>query len=150
MEPLTPAILARVAGPIASRLGMNAFQKLTHGRRVARAAAKRAAATGVDVRAKSLRVWLSRADTAEQLRRCTESSLEQAAQTLVYVMPGRDSEQRQRDALRVLRIVMEEYVRSVSPQEAALLTSVKLPRDRGHSMVMPRGCVGAVAGSRPG
>ncbi|MYT99990.1 hypothetical protein GTY74_22665 [Streptomyces sp. SID8350] len=27
---------------------------------------------------------------------------------------------------------------------------LKLPRDRGHSMVMPRGCVGAVAGSRPG
>ncbi|MET9499990.1 hypothetical protein [Streptomyces sp. NPDC006552] len=102
---------------------MNVFQKLTRGRRVARAAAKRAAAVGIEVRAKSLRVWLAQADTAEQLRQCTESSLDQAAQRLVYVVPGRDAEQRQRDALRVLRFVMEEYVRSVSPQEAALLTS---------------------------
>lgn len=108
---------------MASRFGMSALQKLTRGLRVARAAAKRAAAAGVPIRAKSLRVWLSRADTAHQLRQCTESSLEQAAQRLVYVVPGRDAEQRRLDALRVLRIVMEEYVRSVSPQEAALFTS---------------------------
>lgn len=123
MDPLSPAVLAKVAGPVASRFGMSALQKLTRGRRVARAAAKRAAAAGVPIRAKSLRVWLSRADTAHQLRQCTESSLEQAAQRLVYVVPGRDAEQRHLDALRVLRIVMEEYVRSVSPQEAALFTS---------------------------
>ncbi|MFI0192950.1 hypothetical protein ACH4PW_36150 [Streptomyces sp. NPDC017082] len=121
MDPLSPAVLAKVAGPMAGRFGMSALQKLTRGRRVARAAAKRAIAAGVPVRAKSLRVWLSRADTAQQLRQCTESSLEQAAQRLVYVVPGRDAAQRRVDALRVLRIVMEEYVRSVSPQEAALL-----------------------------
>ncbi|MFF7977295.1 tetratricopeptide repeat protein [Streptomyces sp. NPDC007905] len=122
MDPLSPAVLAKVAGPVAGRFGMSTFQKLTRGRRVARAAAKRATAAGVAVRAKSLRVWLSRTDTAEQLRQCTESSLEQAAQRLVYLVPGRDGEQRRLDALRVLRIVMEEYVRSVSPQEAALFT----------------------------
>ncbi|GHD54800.1 PIN domain-containing protein [Streptomyces galbus] len=122
MDPLAPAILAKAAGPVASRLSMSFLQRLTRGRRVARAAAKRVAAVGIPVSAKSLRLWLTRADTAQQLRQCTESSLEQAAQRLIYLIPGRDAEQRRLDALRVLRIVMEEYVRSVSPQEAALFT----------------------------
>ncbi|MFF2993599.1 tetratricopeptide repeat protein [Streptomyces sp. NPDC057950] len=107
---------------MASRFAMNGIQKLTRNRRVARAAAKRAAAAGVPITAKSLRVWLSRADTAQQLRQCTEHSLDEAARQLTYVIPGREAGQRQVGALLVLQIVMEEYVRSAVPSEASLVT----------------------------
>ncbi|MFE9647659.1 hypothetical protein ACFYO0_26795 [Streptomyces sp. NPDC006365] len=122
VDPVLPSVLAKWAGPMASRFAMNGVKKLTRNRRVARAAAKRAAAVGVPVTAKSLRVWLSRADTAQQLRQCTECSLEQAARQLTYVIPRGEAGQRQADALLVLQIVMEEYVRSAASAEASLVT----------------------------
>ncbi|MFF7134002.1 hypothetical protein ACFZBZ_16790 [Streptomyces sp. NPDC008196] len=122
VDPVSPSVLAKWAGPMASRFAMNGIKKLTRNRRVARAAAKKAAAAGVPVTAKSLRVWLARADTAQQLRQCTERSLEEAARQLRYVIPRREPGERQADALLVLQLVMEEYVRSAAPSEASLVT----------------------------
>ncbi|MFJ4407248.1 hypothetical protein [Streptomyces sp. NPDC088910] len=123
MDPvITPALLAKAAAPAASRFAVNNAGKLTRVRRAAAAAAKKATAAGAPVAAKTLRKWLSRADTAHLLRQCTERSLEQAASQLAYVMPGRDVEERGKNALVVLRLVMDEYVRFGTPTEAALIT----------------------------
>ncbi|MEU0785355.1 hypothetical protein ABZ341_27715 [Streptomyces sp. NPDC006173] len=122
MDPVSPAVLAKIVGPMASKFATNRLGKLTHVRRVARTAAKQTAAAGIPITAKSLRTWLSRADTAQQLQQCTEQSLQQATDRMTFLVSGSDVEQRRSDALRVLRIVMVEYVRSVSPQEATRLT----------------------------
>lgn len=122
MDLVSPALLAKAAAPVAGRFAMSGLTRFTRVWRVSRAAAKKAAAIGVPVTAKSLRVWLSRKDTAQQLRQCSEHSLEQAAGRLAFVMLGNDAEQRRANALLVLRIVMEEYVRSVAPSEASLFT----------------------------
>lgn len=123
MDPVSPAMLAKWAGPVASRLIVNSFGRLTRVRRVARAVVKRAAAAGVPITARSLRTWLSREDTAQQLRQCTESSLAQTAEQLAFLVPGSDAEERQANALRVLQIAMEEYLRSGAPSEAVLFAS---------------------------
>jgi tetratricopeptide (TPR) repeat protein len=122
VDPVSPAILAKWAGPVASRFAVNGIGRLTHVRRVARVAAKKAAAAGVLISKKSLRTWLSQADTAQQLRQCTEHSLAQTAERLTFLVPGSDAEQRRADALRVLQMVMQEYVRLSTPTEAALVT----------------------------
>ncbi|MBW8800135.1 MAG: hypothetical protein JF597_43110 [Streptomyces sp.] len=121
MDLITPAVLAKTATPWASKLGMSGFKKVIRRPKVARAAAKRAKAAGIAISAKSLRVWLARKDTAAQLRDCTESSLDQAAGRLAFVMPGNSAEDRRNNALRVLQIIMEESVRAADPSEAALL-----------------------------
>jgi hypothetical protein len=90
---LTSALLAKAAIPWASKLVLNGFTKIIRRLRVARAAAKRADAAGIPVTAKSLRIWVARKDTGEQLRTCSEASLDQAAGRLAYVMPGGSAEE---------------------------------------------------------
>ncbi|MFJ8535560.1 hypothetical protein [Streptomyces sp. NPDC093591] len=124
MDVITSAVLAKTAAPWASKLGLSGFKKVIRRPRVARAAAKRAATAGIPVSAKSLRVWLARSDTGAQLRDCTESSLNQAAGRLAFVMPGNNTEERRSNALQVLQIVMEESVRAADPSEAALLVGL--------------------------
>ncbi|MGW7723077.1 tetratricopeptide repeat protein [Streptomyces canus] len=121
MDLISPAMLSKAAMPWASKLALSGFKKVIRRPRVARAAAKRAAAAGIPVSAKSLRVWLARRDTGTQLRDCTESSLDQAAGRLAFVIPGNSDEERRNNALRVLQIVMEESVLAAAPSEAALL-----------------------------
>ncbi|MFF8415066.1 tetratricopeptide repeat protein [Streptomyces omiyaensis] len=121
MALLTSALLAKAAMPWAGKLALSGFTKVFRRPKVARAAAKRATEAGIPVRAKSLRVWLARKDTGEQLRTCTEASLDQAAGRLAYMMPGGSAEERRRNALQVLWMVMEESVRAADPSQAALL-----------------------------
>ncbi|MFH9045032.1 tetratricopeptide repeat protein [Streptomyces sp. NPDC017966] len=121
MALLTSALLAKAAMPWAGRLALSGFTKVVRRPRVARAAAKRAAEAGIPVTAKSLRVWLARKDTGAQLRDCSEASLDQAAGRLAFVMPGGSAEERRRNALQVLWMVMEESVRAADPSQAALL-----------------------------
>lgn len=123
MEPISTAVLAKWAGPQVSRFAVNRFGSLSRRWRVSRAAAKRAAAAGIPVTRKSIHTWLSREDTVLKLQQCTEHSLAETAAQLVFLIPGSDIEQRQRGSLRVLQIVMEEYVRTAAPAEALLTTS---------------------------
>ncbi|MGW7521602.1 tetratricopeptide repeat protein [Streptomyces sp. NPDC054796] len=121
MALLTSALLAKAAMPWASRLALSGFTKVVRRPKVARAAAKRAAEAGIPVTATSLRVWLARKDTGAHLRDCSEASLDQAAGRLAFVMPGASAEERRRQALQVLWMVMEESVRAADPSQAALL-----------------------------
>ncbi|MFE2930706.1 hypothetical protein [Streptomyces sp. NPDC059278] len=121
MALLTSALLAKVATPWAGKLALSGFTKVIRRPKVARAAAKRATESGIQVTAKSLRIWLARKDTGEQLRTCSEASLDQAAGRLAYMTPGGSAEERRRNALQVLRIVMEESVRAADPSQATLL-----------------------------
>ncbi|MBJ6631017.1 lipopolysaccharide assembly protein LapB [Streptomyces sp. I5] len=121
MALLTSALLAKAAMPWAGKLALSGFTKVIRRPRVARAAAKRAAEAGIPVTAKSLRIWLARKDTGEQLRTCSEVSLDQAARRLAYMMPGGSAEEHRRNALQVLWMVMEESVRAADPSQAALL-----------------------------
>ncbi|MFF8847359.1 hypothetical protein ACF08N_32365 [Streptomyces sp. NPDC015127] len=121
MALLTSALLAKAATPWAGKLALSGFTKVIRRPRVARAAAKRATDAGIPVTAKSLRIWLARKDTGEQLRTCSEVSLDQAAGRLAYMMPGGSAEARRGNALQVLWIVMEESVRAADPSQAALL-----------------------------
>lgn len=97
MDPISPAVLAKIIGPAASKFATNWLGKLTHVRRVARASVKQTAAAGIPITIKSLRTWLSRADTAHQLQKCTEQSLQQAAEQLVFLISGNDMGQRRSD-----------------------------------------------------
>lgn len=121
MTLMTSALLAKAAMPWAGKLALSGFTKIVRRPRVARAAAKRAAEAGIPVTAKSLRIWLARKDTGAQLRDCSEASLDHAAGRLAFVMPGGNAEERRRDALQILRIVMEESVRAADPSHAVLL-----------------------------
>ncbi|MFC7795556.1 PIN domain-containing protein [Streptomyces cinereoruber] len=118
---MTSTLLAKVAAPWAGKLALSGFTKVIRRPKVARAAAKRATEAGIQVTAKSLRIWLARKDTGEQLRTCSEASLDQAAGRLTYLMPGGSAEERRRNALQVLWMVMEESVHAADPSQATLL-----------------------------
>ncbi|MEH0655732.1 tetratricopeptide repeat protein [Streptomyces scabiei] len=102
---------------------MSFWQRKTRAIRVSRAATKRAKAAGVDISAKSIRRWLSRRDTAERFRECTEKSLASMARSLTYIVPGVDAATRQANALTLMRIVMQEYLRTANTSSAIELSN---------------------------
>lgn len=123
MDPASFALIARAGGPIASKLGMSFLQRKTRAIRVARAASKKAKAIDIAISAKSIRKWLSRRDTTEQLRACTEDSLAAMARSLTFMVSGEDASVRNKNALAVLRIVMQEYLRTANTSAAIELSN---------------------------
>ncbi|WP_344495660.1 hypothetical protein [Streptomyces enissocaesilis] len=154
MALLTSALLAKAAMPWAGKLALSGFTKVIRRPRAARAAAKRTAEVGIRVTAKSLRIWLARKDTGEQLRTCNEASLDQAAGRLACMMPGTSAEERRRNALQVLSMVMEESVRAADASQAALLVGswglvVSSPVPPGSVPPERRGGTSACVSCRP-
>ncbi|WP_159104186.1 hypothetical protein [Streptomyces sp. CdTB01] len=123
MEPGSLTLLAKVGAPAASRLGTAGFKKISRRFRLARRISKDAHNVGIVVSSRTLRKWLSRADTDIQLRECSEASLTAAADRLAFLIPGTTREARIANARKVVALIYAHHLKDLDASAALELAT---------------------------
>jgi tetratricopeptide (TPR) repeat protein len=126
MEPVTTGtvapLLLKAAMSLATGPARSLLSRKTQRVRVAFYASRKARTKGISISRRSIRKWLARPDTREQLANGTPEAVQSALDSLAWLIAG-DHEGRQAKASELLFIILIEFVRLQNPSTATALST---------------------------
>jgi len=125
MEPITTGLatsLGKLGAGVASGALKNLLRKRLLRWRVSSAAARKAKEARIQVSALAIRSWLGRDDVRNQLCAGTTKSIETAIENLAWRLGGSE-DTRQANAITLLKLVLDEYLRCQSQHDAHVLAN---------------------------
>lgn len=126
MEPIATGSLLTALGKLGAGAASGSLKNLLNKRllrvRVSRASAKRAQRMRIEVNPRAIRLWLDRDDVQNQLSAGTSTAVQSAVQNLAWRLAGEDSK-RMTDAVALLGLILQEYLRAQTPQDAVVLAN---------------------------
>ena len=125
MEPISTGAVALAlvklgAGPASSVLKGLLAKKLLR-LRVSWVSGRVARSNGIRISMRAIHGWLARSDVREQLAAGSAEAVESAVRSLAWLLPLADGVSREQQALILLELVVAEYHRAQSPQDAVVL-----------------------------
>ncbi|MFJ4286840.1 tetratricopeptide repeat protein [Paenarthrobacter nicotinovorans] len=126
MEPTSTGTLLMSLGKLGAGAASGALKGIVNKRllrlRVSFASARKAKKNDIVVGPKAIRDWLRRDDVQSQLESGTSADVEAAVRNLAWRLAGEDSK-RQKDALTLLGIILDEYLRALMTSDATVLAN---------------------------
>lgn len=125
MEPITTGLvnsLGKLGAGVASGALKNLLRKRLLRYRVSSAAARKAKEARIQVSPLAIHGWLGRDDVRSQLCAGTSKSIETAIENLAWRLDGNEGT-RHANATTLLKLVLDEYLRTQSPQDAHVVAN---------------------------